>query len=506
MLPGYASETGPQSFVPAETAIKTPAVLDIVPVLRVLGVLIIAFAGVMLIPVVVEASPLNPPASHFILSAIATAFAGMALVALSPAKDGFEMTRRQGFLLTALSWTILPAFGGLPFLGHGLNISEAYFEAVSAMTTTGSTVFTGLDLAPASILLWRSLMQWIGGVGIIVVGIIMMPFLRVGGMQLFHTESSDTSEKIVAKAFDLAIWIAGIYFALTMMAVATFHVLGMGWFDAINHAMTALSTGGFSTHDASFGYFNSEPLLWAGFVFMAAGALPFVAFIRLAQGNTKSFFSDSQLRAFLGFIVLASMLVAATRSVRGQVPFEEALTQSAFSVMSIVTTTGFVCTDYQLWGPFAYGAFYVFTFVGGCSGSTAGGIKIYRFQIISKLAGAHLSRIISPNRIHVTLYNDRRVEDDVAFSIVAFLAVMLFSLVASTFLLAWFGVDLLTALTASATAMANVGPGLGPIIGPAGNFDPLPDAADWVLSFMMILGRLEFFTIFVLFTPAFWRS
>jgi trk system potassium uptake protein TrkH len=284
----------------------------------------------------------------------------------------------------------------------------------------------------------------------------------------------------------------------------------MTWFDAINHAMATVSTGGFSTHDASFGHFSDragfQALLLTSVVFMFAGALPFVAFIRSAKGDWRGFFNDIQMRAFLIFLLMATLLIAITRTFRGDVPIGESLTQAAFNVVSIVTTTGFASEDYQLWGPFAVGAFFILTFVGGCSGSTAGGVKIYRFQILARLAGAHLSRIVSPNRVHVVLYHDRRVEDDVAFAILAFVGVMLFSLIASTFLLAWIGVDLITALTGSAQALANVGPGLGDIIGPAGNFQPLPDAAKWVLSVMMIMGRLEFFTIFVLLTPAFWRA
>jgi trk system potassium uptake protein TrkH len=481
-------------------------VLALTPVFRVLGALLIAFSVFMLAPLLVAPTPLSQPGAGFALGALATAFSGLVLIALSPAAASFELSRRQGFLLTAASWTVLPAFGALPLLGHDMSLTDAYFEAVSAMTTTGSTVMSGLDATAPSILLWRSLMQAIGGVGVIVLGIIMMPFLRVGGMQLFHTESSDRSEKIVAKAFDLAIWIFGIFILLTCACAGAYHVLGMDWFDAINHALTTISTGGFSTHDASFAYFEGYPILWTATLFMIAGGLPFVAFIRLAHGNWRSFFTDIQLRGFLIFLATIILLIAVTRTVRADIAFDEALTKAAFNVVSIVTTTGFASEDYQLWGPFSIGVFFILTFVGGCSGSTAGGIKIYRFQILGRLAVAHLTRIVSPNRIHPVLYHDRKVEDDVAFAILAFLVVLLFSLMASTFVLAWLGVDLMTALTGSATAIANVGPGLGAVIGPAGNFEGLPGGAKWVLSFMMILGRLEFFTILVLLTPAFWRS
>lgn len=480
------------------------------PVLRVLGGLLIVFSAFMLAPLLVAPTPFLQPGSNFVLGALATAFSGLALIALSPVAGPVELNRRQGFLITAAAWTVLPAFGGLPLMGYGLSFTDAYFEAVSAMTTTGSTVMVGLDDAPASVLLWRSLMQGVGGVGVIVLGIIMMPFLRVGGMQLFQTESSDKSEKIVAKAFDLSIWIIGIYVFLTALCAILFRIFGMTWFDAVNHAMPTISTGGFSTHDASFGYFRSyknyDALIWTGTIFMMAGALPFVAYIRLARGRVRDFIGDIQLRSFVGFLAAITVLIAVTRTLRSDVPIDDSLTHVAFNVVSVVTTTGFASEDYQLWGAFAIGAFFILTFVGGCSGSTAGGIKIYRFQILARLAAAHLSKIISPNRVSPVLYHERRVEDDVAFSILAFLVVMLFALIVSTFLLAWFGCDLITALTGSATAFANVGPGLGDVIGPAGNFQTLPDPAKWVLSFMMILGRLEFFTILVLLTPAFWRG
>ncbi|MDZ7628517.1 MAG: TrkH family potassium uptake protein [Parvularculaceae bacterium] len=485
--------------------------VNIVPVFRVIGALLIAFAAFMLVPLLVETSLLRQPGAAFVLSALATAFAGLTLMALSPMRGNFELTRRQGFLVTALAWTVLPVFGAMPLMsGTGLSLTNAYFEAVSALSATGATVMTNLDEAAPSILLWRSLMQALGGVGVIVLSIVMMPFLKVGGMQLFHTENSDTSDKIVAKAFDMSVWILGIFLALLVLCAACYKLLGMSWFDAVNHAMTTVATGGMSTHDRSFGFFsgsvNFEAILWTGVFFMFAGAVPFVAFIRLAKGNWRSFFNDIQLRAFMVFLAAAILLIATTRTLRGDVPIDQSLTHAAFNVVSIVTTSGFSSEDFQLWGPFAVGAFFILMFVGGCSGSTSGGIKIYRFQILARLAGAHLSRIISPNRVHVVLYHDRRVEDDVAFAILAFFGVMLFSLIVSTFLLAWFGVDLVTALTGSAAAITNVGPGLGEIIGPAGNFQSLPDAAKWVLAAMMIMGRLEFFTIFVLLTPAFWRA
>ncbi len=493
-------------FPPPGTGLDAQPVLSLTPVIRVLGGLLIAISAFMLAPLLVAPALLTKPGADFILSALATSFCGVALIALSPATGAIELNRRQGFLITSLAWTLIPAFGALPLVGHGMSPTDAYFEAVSAMTTTGATVMSGLDTTSPPILLWRSMMQAIGGVGVIVLGIIMMPFLRVGGMQLFYTESSDKSEKIVAKAFDLAVWIFGIFALLTITCASLYKAFGMSWFDAINHALTTVSTAGFSTHDASIGHFGSSAILWTGTFFMIAGALPFVAFIRAAKGKIGAFLGDIQLRAFLVFLTAATIIVAITRTLRSDTALGEALTTTAFNIVSIVTTTGYASEDYQLWGPFAVGVFFILTFVGGCSGSTAGGVKIYRFQILGRLAASHLSRIISPNRIHPVLYHDRKVEDDVSFAIMSFLIVLLFGLIAGTFLLAWMGVDLVTALTGAATALANVGPGLGDVIGPAGNFQSLPDAAKWLLSFLMILGRLEFFTLLVLLMPAFWRS
>ncbi len=465
----------------------------------------VAFAAFMALTLLYSLGAGSGDSDQLFFGFAATLFAGVMLMLLGHGKRAFSLDRRQGFLMTALAWIVLPGFGALPLVAHGLSFPDAYFESVSAMTTTGSTVMAGLDQTPHGILLWRSMMAWFGGVGIIVLGIIILPFLRVAGMQLFHTESSDTSEKIVGKTFHLALWIVGVYVVLTFLSTVAFRVFGMTWFDAFIHATGSLATGGMSSHDASFGFFDSRAILIVGIVSMIAGGMPFVAFIRAAKGTPLALIRDIQVRAFVGFLAIASLILAIDRTLRQATPFDESLIHAAFNVTSVVTTTGFASTDYQLWGPFAIGAFFMLTFVGGCSGSTAGGIKIYRFQILVRLMLAHLKRVISPNRVQVVLYSERKVEDEVAFAILAFLTVMLVCNVISTLALTALGLDFVTAISASATSWANVGPGLGPIIGPAGNFQPLPNAAMWILSAMMILGRLEFFTILVLLTPSFWR-
>ncbi|MBI1394178.1 MAG: potassium transporter TrkH [Alphaproteobacteria bacterium] len=479
--------------------------MNFAPVLRVFGVLVVVLAIAMLpsLALAIVEGPAN--AAHFGLSLVVALTIGASFFALGATSGPFELNRRQCFVVTASAWTALPAFAAIPLLGTSASFVDAYFEATSGFTTTGATVLAGLDDLPASILLWRSTLQWFGGVGIIVLAITMMPFLRVGGMQLFRTESSENADSFVAGSLAMARWIVGIYLALTCLGTLTYLTLGMSLFDAINHAMTTVSTGGFSTHDASFGHFKSGGLQWSATILMACGALPFVAYIRLARGQYRDFSSDVQLRGFVAFLGVVSVFLALSVMQTMHLGFGDAIKLAAFNVVSIVTTTGYASADYQAWGPLAIGAFFLLTFVGGCSGSTAGGIKIYRFQILGRLAHAFLTQLARPSRIVSVTYHGRRVDSDVAYAILAFIAVLLFSLAASTLVLSFLGLDLVTALTASATCLTNVGPGLGAIIGPAGNFAALPDAAKAILSAMMVLGRLEFFTVLVLILPSFWE-
>ncbi|MEQ8178540.1 MAG: TrkH family potassium uptake protein [Amphiplicatus sp.] len=480
--------------------------IRVVPVFRVLGGLLIGMSLMMTPSLLLNMAAPDYDAGFFILGIVVALFTGLTLLLLSASNEPFDLSRRQAFMITGLSWLVLPAFSAIPFLGEGLTYIEGYFESASGLTSTGATVITGLEFRSPGILLWRSMMHFIGGVGIVFLGIIVMPFLRVGGMQLFKTESSDQSDKIFAKGLDLARWIASVFVGLFFLCAMAYAALGMSAFDAINHALTTVSTGGFSTHDASLGYFNSPAIEWVSMIFMIAGALPFVAYIRFLRGRRDALFSDTQVRGLILFLALASLVMALTHANVNNVDFLDALRVSAFHVTSIVTTTGYATEDYQLWGPFAVGAFFVLTYVGGCSGSTSGGIKVYRMQILAKLAMAHLSRLVSPSHVIVVSYGSRRVDDDIAIGILTFLAAFLISTAVFTVMLAWIGLDLVTALSASVACMSNVGPALGPITGPAGTFAPLPESAKALLAVAMILGRLEFFTLLVMVTPAFWRG
>ena len=476
------------------------------PILLALGLMVCLVAVAMLVPMAVDYADSHSSGLVFAVSALVTFFIGGLMVLFAYDRRPVTAGLREGFLLTTLTWTIISAFAAMPFIGLGLPLADAYFEAVSALTATGGTVMVKLDSQPRGILLWRALLQGIGAVGIIVLAILVLPSLRIGGMQLFQAESSDRSEKVMPRAFGLMSAITAIFAILLVACTFTFMLLGMTPFDAICHALATVSTGGFSTHDASFAYFNSPALDWAAVVFMISGALPFVVYIKAMRGGGLHMWRDAQVRGLAWFLLVTSLIMAMYLVLVRDLPFHDAFRLATFNVVSIVTTTGFVNTDYTTWGPFAIGVFFLLMFVGGCSGSTAGGIKIYRLQVAWLLTRGHLQHLISPNRIVTLLYNGRRLPEDVPFSVVAFLALYMATIGMFTVVLAAMGLDLLTALSSAAAAVSNVGPGLGDIVGPAGTFATLPDGAKWVLSFAMLLGRLELFTVLVLFRPEFWRS
>ncbi|MDX2308857.1 MAG: TrkH family potassium uptake protein [Hyphomicrobium sp.] len=476
------------------------------PILLPLGLMLCAVAAAMLLPALVDLADRHQGWQVFVASALATFFAGGLLVLLSYDDRPTRLGLKDGFLFTTLAWVVVAGFGAIPFIGQGMTVTDAYFETMSGLTTTGSTVISGLENQPRGLLLWRCMLCGIGGLGIIAVAIIVLPFLRVGGMQLFQTESSDKSEKILPRAVELTAAIAGVYFGLILLCAIAYAFAGMSVFDAVCHSLSTVATGGFANYDASFAKYDSVSIEVVGSVFMVLGALPFVALIKALRGDGMSLWTDVQIRGFIMFLVAVSVILALWLTMTREMSFLQALRLSSFNVVSIVTTTGFMSDDYQLWGNFALGVFFILTLVGGCSGSTSGAIKIYRLQIAGILTRGHFVHLISPNRVVTMSYNGRRLPPDVPFSVIAFLVIYLGTIGIVAVLLTALGLDLVTALTASATALGNVGPGLGPIIGPAGNFTPLPDAAKWVLSFQMLLGRLELFTVLVLLRPEFWRS
>ncbi len=480
--------------------------LQLRPVLFALGLMLCSVAAIMVLPAALELADGRDGWKVFLSAAVLTFFVGGLLVLFAYDERPTRIGLKEGFLLTSLSWVVIAAFSAVPFAGHGLSYTDAFFESMSGLTTTGSTVLPDVERMTRGVLFWRALLQGIGGLGIIAVAIIMLPFLRVGGMQLFQTESTDRSEKVMPRAFQLTATIAGIYFALIILCALAYGWGGMSGFDAICHALSTVSTAGFSTRNNSFAYFESAFIEWTAIVFMILGALPFVIFIKVLRGSTSSLWQDVQVRGLVVFLVCVSLIVAVWLAATRDIAFIDAVRLSAFNVVSIVTTSGFMSDDYSRWGTFAFGLFFVLMFVGGCTGSTAGSIKIFRLQVVGMLTRSHFLHLISPNRVVTLVYNGRRLPADVPFSVVAFLAIYFATVGIFTVLYSALGLDFVTAVSASATALCNVGPGLGPIIGPAGNFYELPALAKWALTFQMLLGRLELFTVLVLFRPEFWRS
>lgn len=476
------------------------------PILFVLGLLLCILAAAMVLPAIIDVADSNAGWQVFVASALLTFFIGGLLVVAAYEDAAVQLGIKEGFLLTTLCWLLLTAFSAVPFVGLGLSYTDAFFEAMSGLTTTGSTVLVGLDQLPRGILLWRALLQGVGGLGIIAMAIIILPFLRVGGMQLFHAESSDRSEKVMPRALELMMAIAGIYLLLLLACTAAYVFFGMTIFDAVCHALTTVSTAGFSTHDSSFGFFQSAALEWVCIVFMISGALPFVIYIKAARGQASAVWADTQVRGFMIFLVAIWAIVTFWLAATRDIPTMEAFRAAAFNVTSIITTTGYATEDFTKWGTFAVGLFYILFFFGGCSGSTTGGIKIYRLQVAGMLTRSHFLHLISPNRIVTLVYSGRRLPDDVPFSVVAFLAIYMATIGVFTVVLSAMGLDFVTALSSATQAVGNVGPGLGEYVGPGGSFSSIPLAAKWVLSAAMLLGRLELFTVLVLLRPEFWRT
>lgn len=471
------------------------------------GIFGIYLAFAMLVPALVDFYFNNSDWRVFALSAFFTGGLSLA-VALSTQGKPPAATSRFAFLVVNLLWATMALAGAIPFLASSLamDFTDAVFESVSGITTTGSTVIAGLDALPPGLLIWRSILQWIGGLGVIVLGLFILPYLNIGGVSYFKIESSDIEDRPFERLSVFAMSILGVYSALTLACAIAYAAAGMNGFDAVNHALTTLSTGGYSTHDISFGYFGDNlSLLWISSVFMFIGGLPFSILVLLAVRGRIDAARDPQIRVFAGYTFFFGFAVALYLRLTTDIPFSEAFAHSMFNIVSLITTTGYASQDYSLWGPFAVACIFLATFLGGCSGSTAGAIKAYRFIILFELMANGLKRLVYPSSVQTVRYGDRIVDDDMQRATVLFIASFFVLWGIGTVLLAATGLDFMTSMTGSLTALTNVGPGLGDIIGPVGNFAPLPDTAKWVLILAMLLGRLEILTVLVIFAPVFWR-
>ena len=471
-----------------------------------LGVLQIILGISMVIPILTQIvySEVDP---SFIGASIISIIFGV-LFFLSNLNHDKKLNLQQAFLLTALSWLSIAIFGSLPFIFSSLDLSltDAFFESMSGITTTGSTIISDLELAPKSILLWRAMLQWLGGIGIIVMAITLMPIMNVGGMQLFKISTNDSSEKILPKSKEVALRLIYVYLALTTLCSLTYKIFGMGFFDSITHSMTTIATGGFSNYNDSIGYFDSVSIEISSMIFIILGSLPFIAYIKFLNGNRKIFILDVQIKSFIKIIIFSVILLFLYLVFQNQGFAEINIRAIFFNVISILTGTGYVTGEFDGWGNFSLIFFLTLMFIGGCAGSTTCGIKIFRIQILYIFIVTQLKKIIYPKGVFLIKYDKNTVDDKFMASIISFIFLYLVIFFFITAFLSFSGLDFVTSISGAATSISNVGPGLGSTIGPNGNFSSLPGVSKWILSLGMILGRLELFAILVLFLPSFWRN
>ena len=466
--------------------------------------------------IILGISMIFPILTQIIYSEIDSSFIGASIISiifgalffLSNLNHDKKLNLQQAFLLTALSWLTIAIFGSLPFIFSTLNltITDAFFESMSGITTTGSTIISNLEQTPKAILLWRAMLQWLGGIGIIVMAITLMPIMNVGGMQLFKISSNDSSEKILPKSKEIALRLIYVYLCLTTLCAVTYKIFGMGFFDSFTHSMTTIATGGFSNYDQSIGYFNSLSIEISSMIFIILGSLPFIAYIKFLNGNKKIFISDVQIKSFIKIIIYSIIILFIYLIIQNKDISQINIRTISFNVISILTGTGYVTGEFDGWGNFPLIFFLTLMFIGGCAGSTTCGIKIFRIQILYLFIINQLKKIIYPKGIFVIKYDKNNVDDKFMASIISFIYLYIIIFFLITAFLSLSGLDFITAISGAATSISNVGPGLGPTIGPNGNFSALPQVSKWILSLGMILGRLELFAILVLFLPSFWRN
>ena len=481
------------------------------PTLRTIGFIIGIFLITLAIAMVVPMATLlifdrTSDLPSFLWASMITFVAGLALV-IPGRPEHVHLRPRDMYLLTVSSWLVVCIFAALPFLlTQHISYTDSFFESMSGITATGATVLNGLDTMSPGILMWRSMLHWIGGIGFIGMAVAILPLLRIGGMRLFQTESSDRSEKVMPRSHMVAKFIVLAYVSITAVGSVAFWAAGMSMFDAINHAMSAISTGGFSTSDQSLAKWPQPAVHWVAIVVMILGSLPFTLYVATLRGHRGALFRDEQVRGLLGLLLATWLVMTLWYWWTTDLPWYDALRHVALNVTSVVTTTGFALGDYSLWGNFALMFFFYLGFIGGCSGSTAGGVKIFRFQVAYILLKANLNQLVHPRAVLKQTYNGHRLDDEIVRSILTFSFFFTITICVIALLLSLLGLDWMTALTGAASTVSGVGPGLGETIGPAGNFATLPDTAKWILSLGMLLGRLEIITVLVLCIPAFWRQ
>jgi len=484
---------------------------DLRPLAFIVGCLLAAFGVAMLLPAMFDLANGHKDWQGFLFSALITLFAGASLAFVGRGPSGeapSALNLRQAFLLTTLSGIALALFGAIPFtlVSADLDFTDAFFESLSGLTTTGATVMTGLDQSPSGILVWRGLLQWIGGIGIVVAATAIMPTLRVGGMQLFRIESSNQSEKFLPRVGQIAGARGLVYLLLSLACGMSLWLAGMSPFDAMVHSMTTVSAGGFSTSDMSFAHWNNVWIEAAAIPFMLIAAMPFTLLWVAMNGNVRGLWRDSQVQTFLALTAVAVLVMTVYQWLNEINGGWMAFRYAAFNISSMTSGSGFVSTDYSAWGPFAMVLILFLMLISGCTGSTASGLKIFRLQLLYISSLFQIKRTVHAGGVFKAHYNNRPLPAAAASAVTGFFFLYIMTFVVIGMLLMGAGLDFVTAISSAAAALANVGPGLGPIIGGQANYASLPDGVIWILSAAMLLGRLELLPVFVLLMPRFWRG
>ena len=477
------------------------------PIALVSGTVICAVGFFLFIPLIAELIYKTESWQSYAVPILLYLIVGGSLV-ISNKNVDLNITLKEAFIITVISWILLTFLCAVPFIFTKINLSfiDALFESMSGVTTTGSTVLINLESYPKGILLWRSFLQWIGGIGIVIIALFILPFLRVGGMQLFHLEGDDPYDKFLPKISSVITKISIIYLSLTFILILFYYVFGMSIFDAITHSFTTISTGGFSNHDQSFALFNNK-ILFISIIFMIIGSLPFLVIARTTSRNLFIIFKDHQVRLFLIILLVAITIIyiLAKDYIDGSDVITKVVNVS-FNTISIISGTGFVSENFENWGNYASVLFLILMFIGGCAGSTTGGIKVFRFQILFKYINLHLKKMLKPHSVVVSHFNNRKVPESTYESVMTFFFLYILTFSVSALLLSFSGLDFLTCISGAASAISNVGPGLGNTIGPDGYYGELNSYSKIILISTMFLGRLEMLTILILLIPSFWKD
>ena len=481
--------------------------LNLKPIALAGGTVVCAVGFLLFIPLITEIFYQSESWQSYAVPILIYLIVGGSLV-ITNRNVELKISIKEAFIITVLSWILLAFLSAVPFIYTKVNLSvvDALFESMSGITTTGSTVINNLDDLPKGILIWRAMLQWLGGIGIVVIALFILPFLRVGGMQLFHLEGDDPYDKFLPKISSVISKIVILYILLTLILIILYFSNGMNFFDSLAHSFTTISTGGFSTHDQSFAYFQSNSILLIAIIFMIIGSLPFLVIAQTSINNIFATIKDHQVRIFLLILIVSIFIIYffAEMYIDGNL-FQKIIIIS-FNTISIISGTGYVSDNFESWGNYASVLFLILMFIGGCAGSTTGGLKVFRFQILFKYLNMHFKKMLKPHVVIAYYFNNKSIPESTYESVMSFFFLYIFTFASSALLLSFSGLDFLTCISAAASAISNVGPGLGDIIGPDGNYSTLSNYSKIILTATMFLGRLEMLTILILFLPSFWKN